>query len=957
MTGGSFGRGSEWRRWNLHIHSPHSLLNNQYPKGKGGDPDWEQFLAKLESSNAAVVGITDYFTIEGYKAVKQFKDNGRLAGIRTLLPNIEFRLNTIVSSRTGGEKRLNLHVIFSDEVAVDDIEEHFLHDLHFYSQGNPQAHDESMKLKTSNLEVLGSRLMEEHAPFRELGLSAAGVGAMNAVVQHEQITRILAGDSRFEGKYLIILAADDWDQINWDGQAHTVRKGLLQKSDMVFSSNQRQREWCLGRGPYKEGPEAFVREFKSLKPCIHGCDAHRLQDVDRPCGLRGDPKHDCEQAASSCDLRFCWIKADPTFEGLKQLLYEPDDRVAIQATNPAPVISNLTIDEVSIDGLVVNSELSLANTQLDLNPSLVAVVGGRGTGKTALVDLVAHCYADREQAGDPNSFVKRISEYERPVTTSLVLRDGQKFSKASDDGKYVEGAQVVYVAQGELEQYIGAKSDLHQRIQDLIFESDAIKNSLLSFETEEGATLTHTLEEKLTKQSRTVEELESMTADEVSQAIARDRSTIGADLKDVEKRIEELGKFQTEEALENAEDRQQRLGGLKTRQQNLTSLKAELAKMSTFLKDDLESFNASVAVVQALMGGLKIEEKLSKLTYAAEAKVIKVVEFVEKESRLVAKAIDEEQKQQEKMDQDVKAHAKLLEKRGEFQASLKSVEERANAFAESKKKLQAALKGRKSLMEKLLRSVVEQRRKYEEIISTFADQKDEILADIGFVAEVHFEVDALLSAAEAVFDNRRVNVRKDESGRSDLDSLVTLAQAVSDGDDSQVKKLVEEIERLAISLRSKTKGAPVTDRDFYDVLYRNYMTVVPVVKYKKTTLEKLSLGQKATVLLKIYLAHGDRPIIIDSHDDHLDNEFIMDELVGAIRRAKGNRQVILVSNNGNVVINSDAEQIVVAYRDDTEIAYLAGAIENPEIQKRALRVLEGGPEAFKRRQEKYRMIR
>jgi ABC-type cobalamin/Fe3+-siderophores transport system ATPase subunit len=133
------------------------------------------------------------------------------------------------------------------------------------------------------------------------------------------------------------------------------------------------------------------------------------------------------------------------------------------------------------------------------------------------------------------------------------------------------------------------------------------------------------------------------------------------------------------------------------------------------------------------------------------------------------------------------------------------------------------------------------------------------------------------------------------------------------------------------------------------------MRVVPVVKYKKTNLEKLSLGQKATVLIKIYLAHGDKPIIIDSHDDHLDNEFIMEELVKAIRQAKCFRQVILVSNNGNVVINSDAEQIVIANRKDGEISYISGAIENPFIREKALTVLEGGTEAFRKRQQKYRL--
>jgi len=188
-----------------------------------------------------------------------------------------------------------------------------------------------------------------------------------------------------------------------------------------------------------------------------------------------------------------------------------------------------------------------------------------------------------------------------------------------------------------------------------------------------------------------------------------------------------------------------------------------------------------------------------------------------------------------------------------------------------------------------------------------------------------------------------------------FEKFIKLTRTVAEGDESKINELVEEVERCNKEYKTKIKGTPVTSGDFYDLLYGNYMNVMPVVKYKKTYLEKLSLGQKATVLIKIYLAHGDKPIIIDSHDDHLDNEFIMDELVKAIRQAKSYRQIILVSNNGNVVINSDAEQIVIANRSNGKIAYISGAIENPTIRDRALKVLEGGPEAFQKRQQKYRL--
>ena len=87
-----YSKGSEWRKWDLHIHSPLSLLNNQFPKLSNGEPDWEQYLVKLESTDIAVAGINDYFTIEGYKKIVEYKKQGRLKNIHTILPNIEFRL-------------------------------------------------------------------------------------------------------------------------------------------------------------------------------------------------------------------------------------------------------------------------------------------------------------------------------------------------------------------------------------------------------------------------------------------------------------------------------------------------------------------------------------------------------------------------------------------------------------------------------------------------------------------------------------------------------------------------------------------------------------------------------------------------------------------------------------------------------------------------------------------------
>jgi ABC-type cobalamin/Fe3+-siderophores transport system ATPase subunit len=161
---------------------------------------------------------------------------------------------------------------------------------------------------------------------------------------------------------------------------------------------------------------------------------------------------------------------------------------------------------------------------------------------------------------------------------------------------------------------------------------------------------------------------------------------------------------------------------------------------------------------------------------------------------------------------------------------------------------------------------------------------------------------------------------------------------------------------LGMIVGNQKKAETISRRTIYDSVFADFLNVTPSVKYKNVKLSKLSIGQKATVLLKIYLAQGETPIVIDSHDDHLDNEFIMEELVKALRQAKQQRQIIIVSNNGNVVVNSDAEQVIIACRDDQgEISYMAGALENQTLRSKLLAVLEGGEEAFSKRQKKYRL--
>ena len=143
------------------------------------------------------------------------------------------------------------------------------------------------------------------------------------------------------------------------------------------------------------------------------------------------------------------------------------------------------------------------------------------------------------------------------------------------------------------------------------------------------------------------------------------------------------------------------------------------------------------------------------------------------------------------------------------------------------------------------------------------------------------------------------------------------------------------------------------------------------LRYEGTDLQSLSPGTKGIVLLILYLAidqEDQRPLIIDQPDENLDNQSIYDILRGYFRQAKERRQVIIVTHNPNLVVNTDADQVIVArcLRSDDglpRIRYFSGSLEmdyrEPDtgrtIRDDVCRLLEGGREALEMRERKYRL--
>jgi len=119
-------------------------------------------------------------------------------------------------------------------------------------------------------------------------------------------------------------------------------------------------------------------------------------------------------------------------------------------------------------------------------------------------------------------------------------------------------------------------------------------------------------------------------------------------------------------------------------------------------------------------------------------------------------------------------------------------------------------------------------------------------------------------------------------------------------------------------------------------------------------LSDLSVGQKCTAILSLILVERKTPLIIDQPEDDLDNRFIFDEIVQTLRHEKERRQFVIATHNANIPVSGDAELIIVLDADEGHgwAAYL-GSIDDLAMREPVENILEGGREAFRIRKEKY----
>ncbi|MFZ0884264.1 MAG: hypothetical protein WAN14_12770 [Candidatus Acidiferrales bacterium] len=368
------------------------------------------------------------------------------------------------------------------------------------------------------------RLGRQADPSKTADRAALAHGATQFKVNFAQLRQVFSESDWAKKNILIAVAGGTGDGTSSLRQAAdaTLRQEIEKFSHIIFSSSPAQREFWIGQRTLTV--DQLRARYNGCKPCLHGSDAH-----------------DHLTTAQPVDDRFAWIKGALTFDALRQACIDPAGRAYVGAEPPRQAMPSQVISQVDI------TQAPWALTpNMPLNSGLVAVIGARGSGKTALTDVIAAgCDAIAPSTWDGEddigpSFLARAADLIGDANVTLTWGGGNTITRALDGhdaNSEFAYPRAQYLSQQFVEELCsskGASESLIHEIERVIFEAQP-EDQL------EGATDFAELLESQTSRFQQSRQREAEAISSISERIAEELEKEGL----VETLASQVGQKQT----------------------------------------------------------------------------------------------------------------------------------------------------------------------------------------------------------------------------------------------------------------------------------------------------------------------------------------------------------------------------------------------------------------------------
>lgn len=982
-------KGSEWRKWNFHVHTKGTNKNDQFTSSSIEDFFYIFFKSAFDNKVEAI-GITDYFSIDRYlEAVDyvseiEYKENAageklftdeEVAFIKEifLFPNVELRM----LPATDRGRLINIHCLFNPEY-VPHLENDFFG--HIENQDGKKMNRHGL---TDYGKELDSSLTTDEQRYKK--------GIDSFVIDLKTLKSVLNKNKNFRDNCILVVSNSNNDGAsavqkhydlfeNEEGSLDGLRSSIYKISHAIFSTNIKDINYFLGKrlegtdgyneAIHKQEVSDVIRQRGSLKSCLVGCDSHK---------------------ESTLFSKFTWVKADLTFEGLRQICFEPEQRVKIQTDKP-----DFKEDKVVIDQVKFHSPNNVFTPEvIQLNQNLNVIIGGKSSGKSILLYSIAKTLLpdnsillneNREEKYDLTSldpdFNFEITS-RAGISQKMFREDGE--NSIIPDIKYIPQNYLVKLAEPEVnkkgrplnklvrdlinedddsktkydnfirnvKQYDKEREDLIDKYFELIDDTESLENELKTKSNKEVletniASNTKKVEELNKAAGLTTEQLEEYKKIQERQLISDQKYTdFKSDFESAKTILKELDKV--------AEDL------ISSKNTLLSSLK--LSSIKSYYEDKLSAVDLLKDTISALRKELKIETNEEGEKYFAEENPFKTEQnIIESEATAIDLAIKPFQQNEEIQKQITVLNLSIANDK----KLLSEIDSLGKQIIDKKALVQ-------STHEDIFKIYEES---YNEYVNIIAELKDRTL---------DLEKDGLKIEGIPQFNFPKLykNIYEISDGRTASYNhypqiLDNRKKATTECEFSSVKEgilnVFSDIMNNSYALLPKINKKHAI-KALLDDYYFDYWKIT----YKNDKLGEMSTGKASFVILMLIigLSKSKSPILIDQPEDNLDNRSITRDLVYYLKNKKLERQIIVVTHNANIVVNSDAENVIVANQkgqnnsessSEFQFDYINGAIENTSpidesetdllksmgIREHVAEIVEGGKEAFILRERKYR---
>lgn len=814
--------GSIWRRWDLHLHSTAS----------DGKCTPEELIDESIAKGIEVIALTDHHTVNN---INEFKKLGRKKGIG-VIAGIEFRTEY-------GQKSVHMIGLFPDKFGKTILDEDALNDLILAPLGLSRT-----KIIQA-VDSAGKTFSDDNAAYKE-GLLQVQVDfktAANLIHKYGGLVSVHAGSK-----------TNSFDEeMRHDGPGP---KNVTELADSLGPVKEELLREYIDICEVRNGKEAIFYQNVFNKPAIAASDAHNKSEIGR---------------------NYVWIKGEPTFEGLRQILFEPQNRVKIQVSEPEQKKDYLVIDSLKL------KHKDFGEQVIPFNQGLNTIIGGRSSGKSILLGCIARL------CGDYTAIKKNKTSYDEYIADIV-----KSMSLEWRDRSEVGNRKIDFFPQGYIIDLATDKKKISELVVKILRSEESFNEKLAEvsdFLLEQTGKI-HSLfaQYKSVKQEKEVlyEELLVLgnkfgiqqEIEKIKQCMTELKLSISEGLTELE---EEKYELQKEQLVDFERKRERAIHDIKVLQGIQT------VQLMVDISDKFLNLNEPLLEL--------VEKNYTELcSKVGEMWKERVGTFINQQEEQIVD-LDEKVKLIEESVEFCKAQG-LYTKNQEYVGYASKLKEESKRLADILQK-EKEIKDRDKRLSELKEYITIEHSQFYEKYRQFCDSVYLEKENIKVYPYISFKYPEYTEIINRYFD-----------GRASVNQNVI--NYYYENSEEYVDFIAEVFDKLYSGHYILKRGVAV-EEVVEQLITFNGFVINYNIQYQGDDLESMSEGKMAFVILRLLLdfSNSDYPILIDQPEDDLDNRAIYTELVQYLRTKKTLRQIILVTHNPNIVVGADAEEIIVANQD------------------------------------------